>query len=90
MELTRVGDIEDPLEGTNVTLICLIHTDGENKMRNGFPSPPEWLYRMNDTGEMQSINKTNPPEGLTSYYSIRNTFNPKKSNQIRYPNEERI
>lgn len=64
MELTRVGDVEDPLEGTNVTLICLIHTDGENKMRNGFPSPPEWFYRMNDTGEMQTINKTNPPEGL--------------------------
>ncbi|XP_057368363.2 vascular endothelial growth factor receptor 1-like [Daphnia carinata] len=66
MELTRIGDADDPLEGSNVTLICLIHTDGEinNEMRKGFPSPPEWYYRINDTGPMQVINKTNPPKGI--------------------------
>lgn len=65
MELTRIGDSDDPVEGSNVTLICLIHTDGEinDKMRKGFPSPPEWYYRINDTGPMQIINKTNPPKG---------------------------
>lgn len=67
MELSRVGDLEDPLEGTNVTLICLIHTDGENQLRSGFPSPPEWYYRTNDTGEMQMVNKSNPPEGLALF-----------------------
>jgi hypothetical protein len=52
-------------------------------MRNGFPSPPEWLYRMNDTGEMQSINKTNPPEGLTSYIIQSETLlTLKKTNQV--------
>ncbi|KAK4010542.1 vascular endothelial growth factor receptor 1 [Daphnia magna] len=66
MELTRIGDSDDPVEGSNVTLICLIHTDGEinDKMRKGFPSPPEWYYRINDTGPMQIINKTNPPKGI--------------------------
>ncbi|XP_046645651.1 vascular endothelial growth factor receptor 1-like [Daphnia pulicaria] len=73
MELSRVGDLEDPLEGTNVTLICLIHTDGENQLRSGFPSPPEWYYRTNDTGEMQMVNKSNPPEGIhmKKEYEIR-------------------
>jgi hypothetical protein len=95
MELSRVGDLEDPLEGTNVTLICLIHTDGENQLRSGFPSPPEWYYRINDTGEMQMVNKSNPPEGLTVSQKVliseaihfeRN----KKPNKIRHSHEEGI
>jgi hypothetical protein len=95
MELSRVGDLEDPLEGTNVTLICLIHTDGENQLRSGFPSPPEWYYRTNDTGEMQMVNKSNPPEGLTVSQKVliseaihfeRN----KKPNKIRHSHEEGI
>uniref|UniRef100_A0A0P5CRP3 Uncharacterized protein n=1 Tax=Daphnia magna TaxID=35525 RepID=A0A0P5CRP3_9CRUS len=80
MELTRIGDSDDPVEGSNVTLICLIHTDGEinDKMRKGFPSPPEWYYRINDTGPMQIINKTNPP----CFTDIRNSNEERIRNKV--------
>ncbi|KZS02346.1 Uncharacterized protein APZ42_000652, partial [Daphnia magna] len=29
-----------------------------------FSSPPEWSYRINNTGQMRIINETSPPEGI--------------------------
>jgi hypothetical protein len=56
--LERVGDPEDPTEGSNVTLICRILFPGIK-----FPGPPEWEYQINNTAVMQTINITNPPAG---------------------------
>jgi hypothetical protein len=58
IELERVGDPEDPTEGSNVTLICRILFPGIK-----FPGPPEWEYQINNTAVMQTINITNPPAG---------------------------
>ncbi|KAI9559132.1 hypothetical protein GHT06_015921 [Daphnia sinensis] len=58
MEVVRVGEMEDPAEGTNATVICRMFTETE------FSSPPEWSYRINNTGQMRIINETNPPEGI--------------------------
>jgi len=59
MELERVGDPEDPVEGSNVTLIC----------RAIFPevkyaAPPEWAYQIDNNASVQVIDESNPPEGL--------------------------
>ena len=58
IELTRIGEPDDPLEGSNITLICRT-LFAEIK----FPSPPEWAYQFNGTGKMKKINEMNPPEG---------------------------
>lgn len=58
--MERVGDPEDPAEGSNVTLICRILFPGIK-----FPGPPEWEYQINNTAVMQTINITNPPAGDT-------------------------
>uniref|UniRef100_A0A0P6GTW8 receptor protein-tyrosine kinase n=1 Tax=Daphnia magna TaxID=35525 RepID=A0A0P6GTW8_9CRUS len=58
MEVVRVGEMEDPVEGANATLICRMFTETE------FSSPPEWSYRINNTGQMRIINETSPPEGI--------------------------
>ena len=58
IELTRVGEPDDPLEGSNITIICRT-LFAEIK----FPSPPEWAYQINGTGKMKKINEMNPPEG---------------------------
>lgn len=59
MELERVGDPEDPVEGSNVTLIC----------RAIFPevkyaAPPEWAYQIDNNARMQVIDEANLPQGL--------------------------
>ena len=58
IELTRIGEPDDPLEGSNITLICRT-LFAEIK----FPSPPEWAYQINGTGKMKKIYEMNPPEG---------------------------
>jgi hypothetical protein len=58
IELTRIGEPDDPLEGSNITLICRT-LFAEIK----FPSSPEWAYQFNGTGKMKKINEMNPPEG---------------------------
>ncbi len=58
LELIRVGEDGDSvIEGNDVTLICKIFTANE------FSSPPEWSYRINNTGSPQIINDLNPHEG---------------------------
>lgn len=56
----RIGDADDPLEGSNITLICRTHVQRE------FASPPEWAYQLIDvTGEtLKVINGTNTDEGI--------------------------
>ena len=63
IELERIGDAEDPLEGSNVTLICRTHVERE------FASPPEWAYQLvHDTGEtLKVMNDTNTNEGKILY-----------------------
>ncbi|XP_046456457.1 vascular endothelial growth factor receptor 1-like isoform X2 [Daphnia pulex] len=58
IELVRIGDADDPLEGSNITLICRTHVQRE------FASPPEWAYQLIDvTGEtLKVINGTNTDE----------------------------
>lgn len=72
IELTRMGDPDDPPEGSNVTLICRT-LFAEIK----FPSPPEWAYEMKNTGRMRIINELSPPEGIQikthDYSKQRNT-----------------
>ncbi|KZS14552.1 Uncharacterized protein APZ42_019921 [Daphnia magna] len=72
IELTRMGDPDDPPEGSNVTLICRT-LFAEIK----FPSPPEWAYEMKNTGRMKIINELSPPEGIQikthDYSKQRNT-----------------
>jgi hypothetical protein len=50
-------DGDSVIEGNDVTLICKIFTANE------FSSPPEWSYRINNTGSPQIINDLNPHEG---------------------------
>ena len=50
-------DEDSVLEGSNVTLICRIFSEAE------FSSPPEWSYRINNTGPQQILNELNPHEG---------------------------
>ncbi|EFX73005.1 hypothetical protein DAPPUDRAFT_110251 [Daphnia pulex] len=60
MELERVGDPSDPLEGGNFSVICrTVHIPSSSKR-----TPPHWFYQIKDTGEMQMIDETNPPQGI--------------------------
>jgi hypothetical protein len=62
MELERVGDPSDPPEGGNFSVICrTVHIPSSSKQ-----TPPHWFYQIKDTGEMQMIDETNPPQGLKS------------------------
>jgi hypothetical protein len=62
-----VDDDEDSvLEGSNVTLICRIFSEAE------FSSPPEWSYRINNTGPPQILNELDPHERK---FSIKNLSN---------------
>jgi hypothetical protein len=56
--LERIGE-SDPVEGTNVTLICRI------KEINPVTSSLIWSYQINDNGVMQIIDENDPPTGLT-------------------------
>ncbi|XP_057368624.1 vascular endothelial growth factor receptor 1-like [Daphnia carinata] len=58
VELERVGGTDDPLEGSNVTLLCRTNANRE------FSSPPDWIVRNKNTGSMQDIDELDPPEGV--------------------------
>jgi hypothetical protein len=60
LELVRDGE-EDPVEGTNVTLIC--RTVIQNKIKKAIWQPEWAYYPTNDTDQIQMINQTNPPTG---------------------------
>jgi hypothetical protein len=51
MNIKREGETSDPVEGSNVTLICNIR--GSN-----FPYPPKWFYQ-NSTGNYHLLTFTN-------------------------------
>lgn len=54
VELTRIDNQEDPMDGDNVTLLCRAYL---------FPSPPEWNYLDIETGKTHLVNLTHVPEG---------------------------
>jgi hypothetical protein len=58
MELERVDEPNDVVEGTNVTLICRIAA--ETTQVSSFTSM--WYYEIN--GAMQTVDDKNPPPGL--------------------------
>lgn len=60
-----MGAPDDPVEGSNVTLICRILFPGIR-----YPTPPEWEYQINSSAVMQTINETNPPAGDKSHLFI--------------------
>ena len=62
IELERIGDPDDPVEGSNVTLICRVIFP-EVK----YAAPPEWAYQVNNNARMQVIDETNLPEGLEKF-----------------------
>ena len=58
MNIKREGETSDPVEGSNVTLICNIR--GSN-----FPYPPKWFYQ-NSTGNYHLLTFTNKSlDGIT-------------------------
>ncbi|KAK4010358.1 hypothetical protein OUZ56_019504 [Daphnia magna] len=58
VELERLDGTDDPLEGSNVTLVCHTYANLE------FSSPPEWIVRNKNTGGMQDIDELSPPKGV--------------------------
>ena len=54
VELTRVDGTDEVKEGGNVSLICRAYM---------FSGPPEWTCLNTDTGTMQDMDETKPPEG---------------------------
>ena len=58
MELNRTDGVEDPVEGSNVNLICRTY------VYTASFSPPKWSYQINGIGLIAIINKTNQFEGL--------------------------
>lgn len=58
MQLVQVGV---PLESNNVTLVC--KTYSPNDFNTGKFRKPDWFY-VNETGQEQLINQTNPPNGM--------------------------
>lgn len=70
-ELVRDGD-DDPLEGSDVTLKCMIVL--EQNLNNQYTVAPEWFYVDNETGKEQFINQTNPPRGILVENSAENSM----------------
>lgn len=52
-----MDDADDPVEGSNVTLVCRSHM---------MSSPPEWAYLNRYTQQLHELDETSPPEGKTS------------------------
>ena len=50
--IKREGEPEDPVEGSNVTLICYFRG-------YGYPNPPNWFYQNSSTGNYQQLNSAN-------------------------------
>ena len=53
LELTRNGNNDDPVKGSNVTLICRAHW---------FNEPPKWKYG-DKSGALVPIDDANPSKG---------------------------
>ena len=58
MELNRTDGVGDPVEGSNVNLMCRTY------VYTASFSPPKWSYQINGNGQMRIIDETNPFEGL--------------------------
>jgi hypothetical protein len=52
MNLKREGGPEDPVEGSNFTLICYFHGDE-------YPYSPTWFYYNSSTGDYRQLNSAN-------------------------------
>ena len=61
MELTKLGGSDDPLEGTNVTLLCR-----QSSIKSGTPAVT-WFIINSKSKERVMLNATNLPEGLKHY-----------------------
>jgi hypothetical protein len=49
MDIKREGEPEDPVEGSNVTLIC-------DFRGYEYPNPPNWFYQNSSTGDYHQLN----------------------------------
>ncbi|XP_057377778.1 mast/stem cell growth factor receptor kita-like isoform X2 [Daphnia carinata] len=58
MELTKFVGEDDPLIGSNVTLVCRIYYNTNIAKR------PAWAYQIGTKEAMQLINETDPPKGI--------------------------
>lgn len=66
LELDRLGAPDDPVEGSNVTLVCSTFNNYAS------PTPPPWSYQTNTSGEeMQIIDENDPPPGMKTYTIIK-------------------
>jgi hypothetical protein len=70
MELERVGDPSDPPEGSNFSVICRTVNVPSGLREEIVSTQPIWFYQISDTGEMQMIDETNPPQGSKSLLCI--------------------
>ena len=65
MELTKLGGSDDPMEGTNVTLLC---------SQLGSESPLKWSITQGNSQETITLNETDLPKGSkeVSYTAVKN------------------
>ena len=52
MDIKREEEPEDPVEGSNVTLICYFRGDE-------YPNPPNWFYQNSSTADYRQLNFAN-------------------------------
>ena len=52
MNTKREWGPEDPVEGSNVTLIC-------DSRGYEYPNPPNWFYQNSSTGDYRQLNSAN-------------------------------
>ena len=71
MELTKLGGYDDPLEGTNVTLICIYQTDGYN-----LKEQIKWSI-VKESRETVALKATDLPKGMEgiAYYRRERLYN---------------
>ena len=72
MELTKLGGSDDPLEGSNVTLIC------RQFSVDSLTPALKWSIIGSNSKELILLNATHPPEGWKEYSIISTPY----SNQI--------
>ena len=68
MELNRTDGVGDPVEGSNVNLMCRTY------VYTASSTPPKWSYQINGSGKLEIINQTNPPEGLKVPPTLKSWF----------------
>ncbi len=66
MELERVDGLDDPVEGSNVSFICRTADVDQSSLK--------WFFQIKDSGEMQMVDKMNPPQGVKSLWFIQFFF----------------